>query len=128
MAGLTAVQKSKLPFSWEHRAEMWAYVSHKIAANPVIGYGFDASRTFTDTFESRVTLFLLGRQILRRGHNCRYNNRYEIMVLNGFMMSTILLCNVSYGVWQDWWWAAIITAAALSGFPLRPRSFRKKRE
>jgi len=42
--------KSSISNSWEHRVEMWSYVAEKIAEKPLLGHGFDASRTFDKTY------------------------------------------------------------------------------
>ena len=36
--------------SWDHRLRMWGYCWNIISEHPLVGAGFDASRTFNDTF------------------------------------------------------------------------------
>ncbi len=140
---LPQVQQSALPKSWEHRAKKWAYVSEKIKEHPVLGHGFDMSRSFKDLIENNerleglqilslhphnaglhiwletgliglclviITLYLLGKHLTE---HIRRNRLYAVM-LCGFMITVIIIANISYGVWQEWWWASIIYAAAFS--------------
>ena len=44
---------TNLPQSWDHRLRMWGYCWQVIAEHPVRGAGFDASRTFSETFIAR---------------------------------------------------------------------------
>lgn len=43
------VEKRELPGSWQHRVEIWHYTARKIADKPLLGWGFDASRTLGGT-------------------------------------------------------------------------------
>lgn len=138
--GVSPELKAKLPISWEHRVEMWSYITAKIGQHPFFGYGFDAVRTFTDTYTSRgldfayvslhphsaglhiwaetglvgailatVTLGLIGKSAL-----LAVNQRPELAVpFAGFAAAAVTICTVTFGVWQDWWWAAVIVTASL---------------
>lgn len=137
---MSASMKAALPFSWEERVETWAYMLDKITAHPFIGHGFDAVRTFNDKhtirgYEDRALVSLhphnaglhlwaeLG--LVGVGIACAalfYGARHlvhpgrltslQMIAVSGFVASATVMASVSYGVWQDWWWAAIIFASA----------------
>ena len=132
-------QISKLPFSWEHRVEMWKYTSLKITQAPIFGHGFDSARTFSDTFETRgftdlalislhphnaglhiwletgvvgaifavIFLWLLGRRAIFMSNT----SRYMAAACASLIAMASLISAVSYGVWQDWWWAGLFYVA-----------------
>ena len=125
---------SKLPLSWEHRVRMWAYVWEQIQLNWLFGNGFDASRTYQDTFQARD-----GRDIVivsLHPHNIGLQIWLEVgfvgvALISGFFVATlkplIKFCHISarsaamagiivattingaltIGVWQYWWWGLI---------------------
>lgn len=127
--------KASLPFSWEHRLEMWAYTSRKIFEAPIWGHGFDAVRTFDGTFSSRgidswaivslhphnaglhiwaetgvigavlasAALYAIGTAAERF---CRYSQPRAIAIA-GFIAVALVVGNITYGVWQEWWWATL---------------------
>jgi len=131
---------SALPFSWEHRVTMWDYTASRIWESPIWGHGFDAVRTFEDTFSARgfedlniiwlhphsaglhiwvetgfigallaaLTLGLLGHELYQEIGN---DPKLAVPVA-GYVAATILICTVTYGVWQEWWWGSLIIAAA----------------
>ncbi len=133
--------KSALPFSWEHRVEMWGYVGTRIAEHPFVGHGFDAVRTFNDTFSIRgfdelplvslhphnaglhiwaetglVGAILASLTVLCLSYSAyrtARNDTPRLAATVGFMVIAILLCSVSYGVWQEWWWASLIYAGCM---------------
>ncbi|MGB0906433.1 MAG: hypothetical protein ACPGVT_02985, partial [Maricaulaceae bacterium] len=39
-----------------------------------------------------------------------HGGRARAMAVSGLMFSIILISSVSYGVWQEWWWASISVA------------------
>ncbi len=132
--------KAALPFSWEHRLEMWGYTGHRILESPLWGHGFDSVRTFDAKFSSRgivdwavVSLHphnaglhiwaetgLIGAALavttlLLIGRSLEvfiYRSPSRAMAVCGFIAATTLICSVTYGVWQDWWWASIILVAS----------------
>lgn len=136
--------KAKLPFSWEERVENWGYLFGKILEHPIKGHGFDALRTFNEThtirgFEGRAIVSLhahnaglhiwvelgfvgaiLGCVALFMG--ARYLTRADTMTkpqlvaASGLVMGVAMIASLSYGVWQDWWWATIIYVGALITF------------
>jgi len=141
---------AKLPLSWEHRVAMWDYTSNRIWEAPFFGHGFDAVRTFDDTMKlgladnwrivslhphnaglhiwvetglvgvllSCLTLFLIGRGLLQPASQ----STAFAMAATGFIVAATIISSVTYGVWQDWWWASIIFAGAM----LNILSYKKK--
>lgn len=127
--------KAQLPFSWEHRIEMWAYTAQRIMESPIWGHGFDAVRTFDATFSSRgvenwaivslhphnaglhiwaetglIGVALACVAILTMGISIEYfcrNSHLRTMAAAGAMTVGIVLSGVTYGVWQEWWWATL---------------------
>jgi len=141
--------KAKLPISWEHRVEMWNYILTKIAERPVMGHGFDAVRTFNEMYISRglefpyvslhphsaglhiwvetgligailasITLTLIGVGGVKTARA-----RPELAgPLAGFAAAAIVICTVTFGVWQDWWWASLVMVVSLRHFiPGKPK-------
>jgi len=140
----SADMRAKLPFSWEERVFNWEVLFQKILEHPIIGHGFDAVRTFNDThtirgFEGRALVSLhphnaglhlwvevgfigvilaclalyLGTQKLTGDGGL---SKQRMVAAAGFCAATTVMANLSYGVWQDWWWASIIFAAATISF------------
>lgn len=140
-ANLTAAHKAAMPFSWEHRVEMWAYTGQRIIEAPVFGHGFDAVRTFSDTFDTRgftdisvvslhphnaglhiwVETGLVGAVLAtlaiwfigRRALRISRGVPLLASAMGGTLVSATLLCATTYGVWQEWWWACLIFAVGL---------------
>lgn len=138
---LTPDFKANLPFSWEERAENWSYLYDRIFEKPFFGHGFDAVRTFTETHTIRgfpdrayvslhphnaglhiwVELGFFGALIVywalylgakHLSENARLSHA-QMMASAGLIGATTVISALSYGVWQDWWWASVIFAAAL---------------
>jgi len=131
---------SNLPLSWEHRVRMWAYSWECIQQNWLFGNGFDASRSYQDTFRARD-----GRDIVivsLHPHNiglqlwletglvgvglavsfllallkplmmfCQTNRRASAMA--GLIVATALNGALTIGVWQYWWWGVIALSACI---------------
>lgn len=129
-----------LPLSWEHRVRMWAYSWDCIQQNWLFGNGFDASRSYQDTFQARD-----GRDIViisLHPHNiglqlwletglvgvglavafllaslkplmafCQTNRRASAMT--GLIVATALNGALTIGVWQYWWWGVIALSACM---------------
>ncbi len=132
--------RAKLPFSWEERVVNWEALYGKILEHPFIGYGFDAVRTFNDThtirgFEGRalvslhphnaglhlwIEIGLIGVLLActalffgaRRLTGPLGLSKPRMVAASGLCAATAVMASLSYGVWQDWWWASIIFAAA----------------
>lgn len=133
--------RAALPFSWEHRVVTWSYVGERIREHPIIGHGFDASRTFDATFDARgfeglsvvslhphnaglhiwletgvigallatAFLWLLGREAIKFAQG----GRARAMAVAGLIAPVVLISSVSYGVWQEWWWATLFISAGV---------------
>lgn len=137
-----------LPESLAHRASIWSYVSERIAEQPWFGHGMDASRTVTDTimfngqavkaiplhphsgslqiwYETGAVGALLAAMALAFGGlklaSTYADNRAAAAACSAVLLTYGVLANVSFGVWQEWWNAAMLLAAAvIAGFA--PRS------
>lgn len=141
---LSADMRAKLPFSWEERVFNWEVLYQKVLEHPIIGHGFDAVRTFTGThtirgFEGRALVSLhphnaglhlwvevgfigvviaciglyFGAQKLTGSEGL---SKQRMIAATGLCAATAAMASLSYGVWQDWWWASIIFAATTISF------------
>jgi len=141
---LSPDMRAQLPFSWEERVFNWATLYQKILEHPFIGHGFDAVRTFNDThtirgFEGRAlvslhphnaglhlwvevgfigvvlacTALFLG---VRKLTSPDVLPKSQMVAASALCGATVVMASLSYGVWQDWWWAVIIFAAATISF------------
>lgn len=129
-----------LPLSWQHRTAMWEYTSARIWEAPLWGHGFDAVRTFDATMPlgrakawpivslhphnaglhiwvetgfigvmlACGAIFMLGRRLILAAIEPQ-----NVAVYSSLIVAVTLISAVTYGVWQDWWWACIIFAVAL---------------
>ena len=143
-------QLLKIPLSLEHRVRMWAYCWERIAQEPWLGQGFDAARTYQDTFVERggTTMVIVSLH----PHNAAVQIWLEIgaigavlsaatvaafikpalnfaqtsaraSALAGTIMAASLFGFTTIGVWQYWWLGSIFIAlAALQLLPSRPVS------
>ncbi|MET0182373.1 MAG: O-antigen ligase family protein [Caulobacterales bacterium] len=127
-----------LPASWQIRANIWNYVITQIAERPIIGWGLDESRHHSQPAEAAGITF---PQVPLHPHSASLQIWYETgaigallaaaaLVTGGVllarakldrqisagacaaMVSCSVISNVSYGAWQEWWIAALFTAAA----------------
>lgn len=130
-----------LPLSWQHRVAMWDFTADRIWEAPLWGHGFDAVRTFDDTMTlgsfdnwqivslhphnaglhiwvetgligavlASLTVFFFGNKAIA----IVQTSKTAAMALSGFIVAATLVSAVTYGVWQDWWWASAILAAAM---------------
>jgi len=129
-----------LPYSWAARLEIWPYVSARIAEQPWIGHGLDASRVDEGVIivqgqsSSAIPLhphsaslqiwfetgaigallgaacLMLGAAALARGLRGR---RAAAAAACGALAAIGVTANLSFGVWQEWWNATMLIAAAL---------------
>ncbi|NNC38525.1 MAG: O-antigen ligase family protein [Hyphomonadaceae bacterium] len=135
---LSNAQLAALPFSWEERIHNWRYIYHKILEHPIVGHGFDAVRTFEDKhsirgFDDRaivslhphnaglhiwVELGLIGISISVLAIYLSYKtmrriserNKFFAIAICGTGAAALTNASLTFGVWQDWWWASIILA------------------
>jgi len=128
---------TELPQSWEHRLRMWGYCWQVIAEQPIQGAGFDASRTFNETFVARD-----GRElsiVSLHPHNAgiqiwteagfigavlasmviasmmtpvkKYvQSRAHGGAVSGVIMGVLIVSSLTYGAWQFWWWGCVFLA------------------
>lgn len=126
-----------LPLSWEHRLRMWGYCWPVIAESPIFGTGFDASRTFTDSFIARdgreittvslhphnvgiqiwVEVGLVGAVLasavlmsLFKPLQNYVQSRERAVAVSGVIAAGLIISSITYGAWQFWWWASIFMA------------------
>ncbi len=131
---LTPEFKTSISPSWEHRIEMWAYVAELVSQKPFIGHGFDAARTFDETFDFRgfertkVSLHphnaglhiwsetgAIGAALasatlffFRNFLKSRLIDHPEAQIaMCGFLGAALMICTFTYGVWQEWWWGIL---------------------
>ena len=133
-----------LPFSWEERIHNWRYILHKITEHPIIGHGFDAVRTFEDKHTVRgfadraivslhphnaglhiwvelgaigiliaIAALFFSHKMIRSSNEIR---RTTAVALSGTGAAAIVNASLTFGVWQDWWWAAIIISMSTVAF------------
>jgi O-antigen ligase len=133
--------KHKLAFSWHERVDNWGYLYGRIFEHPLVGHGFDAVRTFNEThtirgFEGRaivslhphnaglhiwVELGLVGALIAAAAlfigsYDIRKKASFshaQLIAISGVCIAATIISGLSYGVWQDWWWASIILSAGV---------------
>ena len=147
--GVPDAAKAGLPFSWEHRLESWAFVAGEIVDAPLLGHGFDAARTYTETFTTRgfemplVSLHphnaglqiwletgLVGAVLatvaiavmVRAALGYVGKSRARAVAVAGFVTAATCVSGVSYGVWQEWWWASLFLCGAMVPVLLRDYS------
>jgi O-antigen ligase len=126
-----------LPQSWDHRIRMWGYCWDVIMQHPIAGAGFDASRTFDETFIARdgreITIVSLhphnaGIQIwteagligavlasivigtLSKPVKEYVQSRAHGGSVSGVIMASLVISSLTYGAWQFWWWACLFLA------------------
>jgi len=131
---LTPDMKASVSPSWEHRIEMWGYIADLVSQKPFFGHGFDAARTFDETFDFRgfdrtkVSLHphnaglhiwsetgLIGASLaaatiffFRNFLQARLIDYPEAqMAMCGFLGAALMICTFTYGVWQEWWWGIL---------------------
>ncbi|WP_119461358.1 O-antigen ligase family protein [Rhodospirillaceae bacterium SYSU D60014] len=129
-----------LPLSWQHRVEIWLFAADKIAERPLLGWGFDATRSL-GAIQSHV---VSGSTLALHPHNFSLQLWLELggvgVVIAGWLgvllfqyllrladdraavatAAAALTCYLVYGqlsrgAWQNWWLAAAwLLAAALA--------------
>lgn len=141
---------SNLPASWDHRLRMWGYCWDVIVDHPLRGAGFDASRTFSETYIAKD-----GREITTvslHPHNAGIQiwaetgfigallasaviatlfkpvsefvkSRGHAGAVSGVIIAVIIISSLTYGAWQFWWWGCVFFAVGtlhLLPAPRRP--------
>ena len=119
---------------------MWGYCWQVIAEHPLRGAGFDASRTFQETYKVRD-----GREIAivsLHPHNAAVQvwteagfigailassvvatlvkpvknyvqNQMQGGAVSGVIVATLIISSITYGAWQFWWWGCVFLAAGV---------------
>ena len=136
-----------LPGSWDHRLRMWHFASQRIAEAPLLGNGFDASRSYQDTYRFRD-----GRDIVivsLHPHNVGMQVWLETGVIGALLLVGTILASLravlagfrtparaaalagavmviaingatTVGAWQYWWWGAILLTICFAAFVPTP--------
>ena len=129
------------PMSWDHRFRMWGYCWNIISEHPIVGAGFDASRTFNDSFiaqDGRNLSLLslhphnLGVQIwtetglvgavlasivllsLIKPLKKITNNSKSSSAYSGVIVASLTISLLTIGAWQLWWWSAVFLALGIT--------------
>ncbi len=124
-----------------HRLLIWQFVAEKIAERPLLGWGFNTSRSIPgskrDLDVSAPALPLHPRNtslqlwlelglpgailgaVLIAGIMFRIGRmataRIDKAAAAGLVLGVVTIGNLSYGAWQSWWLAAIWLAASFMG-------------
>lgn len=131
--------RADLAFSWEWRWETWTYARELIVQRPFLGWGMDSARTFNDTVQMRgftvdrmplhphsaalqlwLELGMIGAMLgaaalvsVIHSASSRMNMpRPQGAAAASALAAMTVLSFVSYGVWQEWWWATAFIAAS----------------
>jgi O-antigen ligase len=130
--------RDAIPDSWELRLEAWGWTVERIGLRPLSGWGFDASRAISETIEFKgyevkvlplhphnaglhlwletglvgvglaaAVVLLAGRAVARAPGLTRSQAVAGVAAASAY----VVMAQVSYGVWQEWWLAAIAWAA-----------------
>lgn len=132
--------ENQLPFSWDHRLEIWRSSAARIAQAPLVGHGFDASRAMDAPTTIHGESFIA---IPLHPHNVNLQIWLETGAIGASLAAAALLlaaralgkrlaetpalaaalaggatiyavhANISYGMWQEWWFGSGFLFAAL---------------
>jgi len=140
--------RGSLALSWEMRWESWTYARELLAQKPITGWGVDAARTFDDTVTLRgfevprmplhphsaalqlwlelglVGAILAAGAILSAAERLARNvTPVQAAGMAAAGTAVAVISFVTYGVWQEWWWAtASLAAGACALIPRGPES------
>lgn len=126
---------SHLPMSWDHRLRMWDHSLTLISESPWIGHGLESSRTFGDSFTTRIGVDvpfislhphniglqtwleagLIGAVLLtiaivslhRPLQRLIQGHAWRGAAISGLLMGIAVASAVTVGAWQYWWWGLI---------------------
>ncbi|MBL4616657.1 MAG: O-antigen ligase family protein [Robiginitomaculum sp.] len=137
---LGMVDKSVLPDSWAMRVDMWHFVIARIEEKALLGWGLDASRSFTDTYRFKtfdipnislhphnfglqlwletglvgVSLFSAATLMLAIRVASSWNlGRLQGAAIAGSSGAMLVFMFLSFGAWQEWFWACAAWVAAM---------------
>jgi O-antigen ligase len=135
-----ATQATALPLSWQVRGRLWEFAIERIHERPLMGWGLNAARTFEGTgrigdyefalsqlhphsvslniwLECGAIGAVLGAFALAMGGwllgRAAHGDRLLAAAIGGGCASLLLIWNVSFGAWQEWWIAVAFASAAL---------------
>jgi exopolysaccharide production protein ExoQ len=128
--------KASLSESGYHRLLIWKFSNDRIADHPILGWGFNASRSITDgataidtnlpslplhphsaALQWRLELGLPGAVLgsvlvfLMFARTRRYRDRNDRASAAAAIGAGLTIACLSYGAWQSWWVAALIFGA-----------------
>ena len=137
------------PLSLEHRFRMWIYCWDIIVQHPIIGDGFDASRSYDDTFRARD--FMDISIVSLHPHNASVQIWVELGAIGAVLSGLIMFCLIpsviafasdrrrasalagimtmfclfgftTIGIWQVWWLGSIFLILSFLNFiPKTPK-------
>jgi len=132
-----------VPNSWEHRVRMWVYCWDIIKNSPIFGDGFDAVRTYDETWTTRngiewtiVSLHphnagihiwteagfigaLLASSLifsLFKPVTAFAKSKEKSALVSGVLIVSLIICSTTYGAWQFWWWGSNFLTAGIVFF------------
>lgn len=138
-AGWLEALKTAAPLSWAHRLGYWERALGWISAEPFKGWGLDASRAFGPGIQLHphniglqvwmelgvigavATALVFGLVFLRQTGR-RPSLGAGAATATGFVYLTF--ASVSFGVWQEWWLALGVLAAAYVAMARREHAVR----
>ncbi len=128
-----------LPKNWQHRLYIWQFAAEKIAERPFFGWGFDASRDIAGGSEIvanlsavlplhphnaalqlwlelgvpgvAIVLVLLSHLFLGLARSGL--GRARIALAAAMASAYLVIANIGFGVWQNWWLAVAWMMAAI---------------
>lgn len=132
----------KISGSFAHRMEIWRFAAARIIEKPWLGWGFDSARAIPNLGEtSKYQEDAAGKHIIpMHTHNWFLQILLELGAVGGVLMTlawlwllrqttelhrtvqpvalacfsvAMVIGAFSIGIWQQWWWGAIIFAAII---------------
>ena len=135
-----------LPQSALHRLEMWEFVAGRIEERPLLGYGLDGSRVLPGAAEPYrlgggqvmglhphnaplqvwlelglpgAALAALGLLVAFHRIGAAARSRSSAAAGIGAGVTALTVASLSFGIWQTWWLASLVLAAALTAVVAR---------
>lgn len=131
-------EPGQLPYSWNARLEIWAYVCERVAEQPWIGHGLDAARAHLPEIpvhphsaslqiwlETGAVGALVAAAALVAGGIALVRavgrNRAAAAGAAGTLTVIGIVANLSFNLWAEWWFATMFIAAGLVGALFEPK-------
>jgi len=139
-----------LPRNWQHRLYIWQFAAEKIAERPLFGWGFDASRDIAGGSQVvaniapamplhphnaalqlwlelgvpgvAIVVVLLGHLFKRLAGSGLPPAR--IAVAAAMLSAYLVIANIAFGLWQNWWLAVAWLMAAICVATTTPGGIR----